>query len=180
MKEKDWWYVESLLAVSDEFKKVQRTLSDTGTTCSGVLSPTSSCSEQQDEKEESCDSEKGTEPITTLMISSLPRHYDIGEIISLLHECKSASTYDMVYVPKKAKRAAASKMTHVFVNFKTPEDATTFLAAFENVSSPDIPPGLSCCVKPARIQGYKANMQIYGQRPSLAGNLITCPDSSSK
>lgn len=119
-------------------------------------------------------------PITTLMICDLPCKKNISELVDVMHMYGFVDTYDFLYMPaRRTKRSQENGRTgnvgYAFVNFRTPEYAADFLRVFRNVpfpnsSSPKLP-----YAKPAYLQGYEANMELYSTQAELPGALIRLP-----
>jgi len=117
-----------------------------------------------------------SQPITTLMISGFPYHLRSQELVDVINQQGFSGAYDLFFLPARAntKRTSQHNMGFAFVNFKTPEYATAFVRAFNNVAFPNSTK--LCSIRPAREQGFKAsiifNMNKYNQnlRSSQTGS----------
>jgi len=116
--------------------------------------------------------EPGTgESITSLMLCNLPCRLTQQQLAGIIESLGFGGKYDFMYLP--ASRGSAN-LGYGFVNFKTPEDATRFSAAFTNYRVLHSRSTKVFSVKPARLQGRAALMEQFytkksGQRTTPAG-----------
>ena len=113
-----------------------------------------------------------SQPITTLMISGFPYRLRSQELVDVINQQGFSGAYDLFFLPTRAntKRTSQYNMGFAFVNFKTPEYATAFVRAFNNVAFPTSTK--LCTVRPAHEQGFETNMKKDNRnlRPSQTGS----------
>ena len=107
-----------------------------------------------------------SKPITTLMLSGFSYRLRSQELVDVINQQGFTDAYDLCFLPVRphSRRASQYNLGFAFVNFKTPEYATAFARAFNNVAFPDGRSTKLCSTRPAREQGFEANLK---DRPSL-------------
>lgn len=121
------------------------------------------------------DVNQSIEEITTLMVCDIPCRRSIEQVMEAFDIHGFAGTYDLVYMPHQKGRRTPSQSQNVgyaFVNFKTAEWASAFMNIFRNVRFPDSSSSKLSYAKPARCQGYEANLEMHS-RKSAAGALVS-------
>lgn len=128
--------------------------------------------------EDAC-GDKVADNITTLMICDIPCRIPISRVVGAIDDHGFANTYDLVYMPSVRGFQGTKhvrSMGYAFVNFKHPEDATAFSQAFQNYSFPNSCSTKLSYTKPARRQGFRANVKLHSKRESSSpGGLLTFP-----
>jgi hypothetical protein len=96
---------------------------------------------------------------TTVMLRNIPNRYTREMLVKRLDESYKGQ-YDFVYLPIDFE--STCNVGYVFINFRTPYSAATFLAEFHNAETKKVLPGFSskkvCEVSYARVQGLEANI----------------------
>lgn len=104
--------------------------------------------------------------ITTMMMCGIPCRRSVCQVVDVINEHGFEGTYDLVYLPEQ-KRFQSSRRKHslgyAFVNFKLPEHAAAFCTAFQDYVFPTCTSDKVSYTKPARCQGYEANLQLHSQ-----------------
>lgn len=123
----------------------------------------------------------GCKPITTLMLCCIPLKLSIHEVVEAIDGMGYAKTYDLVYLPtQKGVRHPSkeivnanfgctgnavrkiSNLGYAFVNFKDPEHARGFMVAVsDQCIFSDFKSKKTTYAKPARCQGYAANIMLH-------------------
>lgn len=95
--------------------------------------------------------------ITTLMIRNLPCRIMEDELQVALASIGLGDRYDFLYLPRAHRKV--SNLGYAFVNCLTPEDAATLSERFAGYRFHGIASDKVCTVRPARIQGLRANVE---------------------
>lgn len=102
--------------------------------------------------------------ITTLMIADIPCRKSIEDVIELIDSLGFTNTYNLVYMPSRMRPHGQGSLTNIgygFVNFKTAQLAAEFGHAFKNIVFPNSATKKISYTKPARCQGFEANVAQY-------------------
>jgi hypothetical protein len=100
--------------------------------------------------------------ITTLKICNVPCRHNAGKVRRDINNFGFENTYDLLYMPLSKGRQART----AFVNFKKPEFATAFAQAFKDFRFPDVKWDKLGYTAPARVQGYKAHIDLHTSKPN--------------
>jgi hypothetical protein len=104
--------------------------------------------------------------VTTMMVSCLPTNMKPESFIESLHENGFANTYNLLYIPMSPKKSRKQfnnmeNLGYIFVNFKEAENAEAFAEVFASLSFSYSPSKKLARIKPARCQGFEANIEMH-------------------
>jgi hypothetical protein len=122
-----------------------------------------------------------TSEITTLMICDIPCRRSIEQILGAIDGVGFSNTYNLVYVPYKRPKKGCSQnvnMGYAFVNFITPEKATSFTRTFQNFAFPGSVSKKLSYAKAARSQGYQVNLERLLTDCTVTGCLLVSDEEA--
>lgn len=98
--------------------------------------------------------------ITTFMVRNIPCRITKQQLKASLDSLNLDGTYDFLHLPMT--ESGTSNLGYFFINFATPELATEKIPMFEGYRFPNTNSPKVCTVRPARLQGFAANIRQFG------------------
>jgi phenylpropionate dioxygenase-like ring-hydroxylating dioxygenase large terminal subunit len=104
----------------------------------------------------------------TLMIKHLPCRCSQKEVLEGIASVGFGDRYEFFYLP--IRRGHTQNFGYAFVGFKDQESCSAFSEAMTGYRFPGRSSGKACVLAPARIQGFKDNMEHFDKTRGLRRN----------
>jgi RNA recognition motif-containing protein len=138
-----------------------------------VQSPTNSCnssivSESQSQKKKRSRKAKKVLPtlpedkssFSTLMVRNIPCKYTQQQLLAEVKEC--STKFNFLHLPLARTLKANKNLGYAFINFTSPEEARSFMAAFQNRAFNRFPKSTKQAhVDYAQLQGFDENVAFF-------------------